>query len=593
MTHRGPNDCGTFASDSVLLGHRRLSIIDIDGGHQPMVSENGDVCLVFNGEIYNFRELRSELLSKGHRFKSASDSEVILRLYLDAGIQSVARLNGIFAFAIWDRRSGELHLVRDQMGVKPLYYAVNSGQVAFASEIKAIFELDLIDAEVDYTCIDEYLLFKEVSGDRTLFSGVRRLLPGSVLTISNHGMDLSSYWQIAADGTPASPPSTFNAAVDRLDDLLQESVRRQMISDVPLGTLCSGGVDSSLVTAIAAMNHPGVINTFSVGFHEPSFDESPYARSVAEHCSTHHHELRVSNDEFANQLSELIWHNDEPLHFPNSVQIYFVSKLAARHVTVVLTGEGADELFGGYPRYQILRLSKYWKRLPESIRTLLATSARRLGDHRIGLLQAYSAFSESDAILLNSSGSMPSTGAIRSNATKGYRRHILNELAYVKDPIARLAMLEQHTYLVSILNRQDKMSMAASIESRVPFLDPDLVRFANALPSDYKISWLQNKRILKEVAKRHLPASVVNRKKSGFGVPLAIWLRQDSGIGKIAADLHNDEFVESIFGPGSIKRLHQEHRQGLGDHSDVLWCALNLKLWRDDFDIRIENQIAA
>jgi asparagine synthase (glutamine-hydrolysing) len=520
MTHRGPDDAGIYQDGAVMLGHRRLSIIDLGGGHQPMSAADEAAWIVFNGEIYNFQALRDELAGKGHAFKTSSDTEVILHLYLEEGVRGFERLNGIFAFAIWDRRSGELHLVRDQLGIKPLYYADTPRGLVFASEVKTLLATGLVAPTLEAEALPEYLVFRDVAGERTLFRGVRRLLPGHRLTLRGGRIETHRYWDLLSDNPPGFEGS-FEEAVDALEALLDDAVRMQMISDVPLGTFCSGGVDSSLVTALAARHASGSINTFSVGFDEAAFDESVYARQVAAHCGTRHHEIRISNRQFADNLEKLIWHNDEPLHFPNSVHIHAVSELARRHVTVVLTGEGADELFAGYPRYQIPVLLARWRRVPGAARWLARSLGRALGDHRVQKLDRFTGMPSGWEILMNSASSdaqrLRIPGLDERLAVSDWRRAGYEASAEQADPVTRVSLLDQQTYLVSILNRQDKMSMATSIESRVPFLDPRVVRFAHSIPTAYKLGRLDNKRIVKALALRHLPAEVIKRRKSGFG----------------------------------------------------------------------------
>lgn len=588
MIHRGPDDAGIYQDENVMLGHRRLSIIDLGGGHQPMAAANKEVWIVFNGEIYNFRELRGELLNKGHTFHTSSDTEVILQLYLEEGTNGFTRLNGIFAFAIWDRRTQECHLVRDQMGVKPLYYAITPHGLVFASEIKTLLATTLVEPDLAIDSLSEYLIFRDVAGERTMFRGIKRLQPGHRLSITSSKLHNYRYWSVQRKEQEVFD-GTFSEAVDALEILLGDAVRMQMVSDVPLGTFCSGGVDSSLITAIATRHASEPINTFSVGFDETDFDESVYARKVAKHCGTVHHEIRISNREFADDLEKLIWHNDEPLHFPNSVHIHAVSRLARKYVTVVLTGEGADELFGGYPRYQIPSLLARWQRIPVPIRLLLKTVAHLLGDHRIEKLERYRSHPKDWDILMNSASTDTSrlgiSDMIANHAITSFRRTLSEETAGSDDPVTRLSLLDQQTYLVSILNRQDKMSMATSIESRVPFLDPRVVCFANSLPPAYKQGRLDNKRVVKALALKHLPAEVIKRRKSGFGVPLSAWFRSEDGLGALLESSLQDDLADEVFGAANLKAMLAEHRQGKTDHSDALWAALNLVLWRKAFHI--------
>ena len=332
MPYRGPDDSGVFLDGPAGLGHRRLSIIDLGGGHQPMADHTQTLWIVFNGEIYNYRTIREELLKKGAVFRTQSDTEVILQLYAERGEECVHALNGMFAFAIWDQRRQSLFLARDRMGVKPLYYAETSGAFVFASEAKALFESGVIGAECREEAIAEYLLFRQVAGNETLFRGVRTLPPASSMTVRDGRSTVRRYW--SGSPKPDLSPMTFDDAVQAFGELLQDSVRLRLISDVPVGTFCSGGVDSSLVTAVAARLKSDPVNTFSIGFDETDFDESSYALLAARHCDTRHHQLKVEHDRFSELFPRMVWHNDEPLDFANSVHIYALSELARQHVKV-------------------------------------------------------------------------------------------------------------------------------------------------------------------------------------------------------------------------------------------------------------------
>ncbi len=355
LVHRGPDDAGSHIDGHVGLGQRRLSIIDLSSGHQPMTNEDGTLWIVFNGEIYNFQALRERLVGKGHQFRTRSDTEVILHLYEEEGPDCARSLNGIFAFAIWDSRDQSLFLARDHMGVKPLYYAVTDDALVFASEIKSIVNSGYVEPRCRDEGVFEYFVFRHVSGERTLYRDVNCLLPAHTLVLKNGDVRIRQFWSHYPER--AEPPTSLAGAAEKLTTLIQDAVSMQMVSDVPLGTFCSGGVDSSLVTAFAARLTEKRINTFSVGFHEPDYDETQFARLVSKQYGTIHHELKLGNEEFADLLPTMIWHNDAPLNFANSIQIYAISKLAKEFVTVVLTGEGADELFAGYPRYLVPSLS--------------------------------------------------------------------------------------------------------------------------------------------------------------------------------------------------------------------------------------------
>ena len=415
VSYRGPDDAGIYVDGPVGLGHRRLSIIDLGGGHQPMTDADNRFWIVFNGEIYNFQPLRDALVAKGFRFRTNSDTEVILQLYAERGERCVEALNGMFAFAIWDTAKRSLFIARDRMGVKPLYYAETADAFVFGSEIKSLFASGLVSPRLREEALAEYMLFRQVAGSETLFAGVRSLPPGCWMTVRDGGVRISRYW---SPHPPAERPAiTHDEALQQLSELLRDSVRLRLISDVPVGTFCSGGVDSSLVTAIAAQLKNDPINTFSVGFDDPDYDESAYARMVSARYRTIHHELRVGNVEYSELFPRMVWHNDEPLDFANSVHIYALSKLAKSHVTVVLTGEGSDELFAGYPRYRIPNLARQYGYIPAPLRRALSSVT---GDHRVRKLERFAAYSSEDALLYNSSYLRPEVAAAAFPRMNGY-----------------------------------------------------------------------------------------------------------------------------------------------------------------------------
>lgn len=379
-------------------------------------------------------------------------------------------------------------------------------------------------------------------------------------------------------------------ATMQLEELLRDAIKRQMISDVPLGTFCSGGIDSSLVTAIAAEYAGPRLNTFSVGFHETDYDETRFARMVAKRYNTVHHEIKVDNREFSSLLPKMIWHNDEPLNFTNSIQIYALSSLAKQYVTVVLTGEGSDELFGGYPRYYIPRMAQALRWAGWLASPLLDIAKVLTHDHRFGRLKMYMGIPIDELVLFNAA-TLPnafrgSTECDFSGGDWSYRVQQLQKLAReMSDPVSQTAALDQVTYLVSILNRQDKMSMAAGIEARVPYLDVRLVEFANSLPLKLKLTWLKRKVLVERLARGFLPGEVIDRRKSGFGVPIGRWMRTDEGLGERIVALPESSVVTRIFDRHRVRRLVEEHRSGRKDHSEFLWAALNLALWHEQFGI--------
>lgn len=585
MFHRGPDDHGIYLDGNLGLGHRRLSIIGIGTGYQPLSNEDSSIWIVFNGEVYNYKTLRKDLINRGHVFKSESDTEVILHLYEDMGEKCVSELNGMFAFAIWDTKKRTLFLARDRMGIKPLYYAATEKAFLFSSEIKSLFESDCIVPECNDDAVSEYFLFRNVAGERTLFKGVNVLLPGHSMNVSAGNIRTRKYW--TPYPTEIKNNITFDQAKEELSYLLQDSVKIRMMSEVPLGTFCSGGIDSSLVTAIAAQNVSHSINTFSVGFHEAEYDETEYAQLVSRKYNTIHHEIKLDNKEFTELLPKMIWQNDEPLNFANSVQIYAISKLAKKHVTVVLTGEGADELFAGYPRYQIPQIVATLQKFPQLAVPLLKLVAKLSKDHRIAKLLKFSKSSIHDTILFNTASI--DRGYLRANLKLGdisrlpYRFECIAKGNYLPNPLSRLSLLDQQTYLVSILYRQDKMSMAASVEARVPFLDYRLVEYANTLPINFKLKQRKRKFIIQEIAQHFLPKEIINRKKSGFGVPLDKWLKDENGLGGLVKDLLYEK--PSIFFDDKkvLQKLFVEHQSGFHDHAELLWSITNFLIWENTF----------
>lgn len=582
VSYRGPDDAGTLVDGPVGLGHRRLSIIDLGGGHQPMASACGRLRIIFNGEIYNYREAREWLVGKGHRFQTASDTEVILALYAELGERCVERMNGMFAFAIWDSGQQTLFLARDRMGVKPLYYAVTPDAFVFASEIKSLFASGKVEPRCREEALSEYLVFRQVAGQDTLFRDIKSLPPGCTMTVRGGQHRITRFWSPLP---PADRPSLrFEEVVETLGRLLEDSVKLRLVSDVPVGTFCSGGIDSSLVTALASRLKGDGVNTFSIGFDDEDYDESRYARMASERYRTTHHQLNVGNDEFSDLFPRMVWHNDEPLDFANSVHIFALSRLAKQHVTVVLTGEGSDELFSGYPRYRIPGLAHRFRRVPAPLRSLAGLVTR---DHRIRKLNRFSAMPADDALLFNSSYVPAEVASHLSPELPAL------DLTFRRDRLAattnlgladsdRLSLLDQECFLVSILHRQDKMSMAAGIESRVPFMDYRLVEFANSVSGQHKIVNGSGKAPVKAVARRHLPTEIVDRRKSGFGVPLASWFRSDSGLGERLTNLPRASAAQ-VFDPSVLERLIQQHRSGSHDHSELLWTALNVVTWRETF----------
>jgi len=582
MLHRGPDDCGVFLDGNVGLGHRRLNIIDLAGGHQPMANETGTVHIVFNGEIYNYRELRTFLQSKGRHLRTQSDTETILGLYDLYGEHCVDHLRGMFAFVLWDAPRRRLVAARDRLGIKPLYMLRGGGTVALASEIKALLALQAAPA-LDPDAIPEYLVYRNLAGTRTMFRDVERVAPGELWVFTDAGEQRRQYWQVPLPVSESRDGRSLAEWADALDGLLGRAVEEHMVSDVPLGTFNSGGLDSSLITAYTAKHARERLNTYSVGFDDPAFDERPYADIVAERYHTTHHSLLVDGRDYADWLPRAIWHHDEPLNHPHSVHLAFLSRLAREKVTVVLTGEGSDELFAGYPRYRFARLLDRASRFGPVVAPLLGLAARFAPERGRLRMQA----------VLNGDGGVhverlaafvgPAAAQRLLTDTAAAALSSRNGPTGAQPPtlLAHALAFDQQTYLQSLLNRMDKMSMAASVEGRVPFLDHRVVELAASVPPDLKIRGLDTKFLLKHMARRHLPARIIDRRKAGFAVPVTAWLRPG---GPLA------EYVDMLLEPrttsrgyldaAELRRVVDDRRSGRHDHGELLWGLINLELWQ-------------
>lgn len=583
MIHRGPDGAGVFVDKHVGLAHRRLSIIDVSGGSQPLSNEDGSIWITFNGEIYNYLQLREKLISKGHTFKTNSDTETIVHLYEEAGVDCVLELDGMFSFAIWDKNNHRLFAARDRLGEKPFYYFESKATFAFASEIKALLEFSHVTKTLNPHGIEEYLTFKYLAGENTLFKDIYSLPPGHTLVLHNNYKTIKKYWDLPNEAI--DDRRNIDDLESAYDSLLHQSVEGRLMSEVPLGTFNSGGIDSSLITAIASMKMNSRVNSFSIAFDERDYDESAYAELISRRYHTIHHPLKITNREFAEALPKAIWLNDEPLNHPNSVMIYLLSKLTKQFVTVVLTGEGADELFGGYPRYFILKYLRKYLNAPKSLQWTVRKMMQCLDGRRVRKVKDIIGLSFNDAVMSNSVyvNHLRVGAVLNENLLNG---RFDQRLAYLTEPpftqdLQRLFYFEIKTYLVSILNRADKMTMGASVEARPPFLDHRCVEFSFGIPLNHRLHGSTTKYFLKTYAKQYLPPTVIRRRKSGFGVPLGAWLRDRKGLGGYLDLIRGDEFRSSgLFNVDSIDRLIQQHMAGRDDHGEILWELINLQLWK-------------
>ena len=599
IAHRGPDESGLHQDALVGLVHRRLSIVDLKTGRQPLSNEDGSVWIVYNGEVYNHAALRRTLEAEGHVYRTKSDTETIVHAYEKWGDACVERLRGMFAFAIWDERRRRLLLARDRLGIKPLYWAFIGGRLVFGSEIKAILESRLIAPRVNSARIPEMLATRYLSGPETLFEGIVRLMPGHVLTFEDGAIRTMQYWDVPrASGDSRDAPRTFRAAVTRFRDLLEESVRLRLMSDVPLGMFLSGGLDSSAVAALMAPMVDHQLQTFSVAFSDRAYSEFAYARQVVQAVGAQGHEIVIDEADFFGALPRLVWHEDEPIAHPSSVPLYFVSKLASARVKVVLTGEGSDELLAGYGKY--VRALWNWRLGGAYERLVPAFVRRAVGRHVVPRLPStigrYARRSflaiphDAAATFFDNFAAIPSRDQRRlllaGPGSSDPPRLYESSLAYLRDPdrqaddlLQRLLYTDVKTYLVELLMKQDQMSMATSIESRVPLLDHVLVEYVASLPSRWKLSGLTTKRLLREAMRGVLPAAILQRPKMGFPVPFGAWMRGPWQ--QVARDILLDRRSRQrgVIDTRAVEELLQAHADGRTDAGDRLWSLLNLELW--------------
>jgi asparagine synthase (glutamine-hydrolysing) len=600
LRHRGPDDAGLFIDSRVGLGHRRLSIVDIGGGHQPMTNEDGNVWIVFNGEIYNHAQLRPLLEERGHVYRSHSDTETIIHLYEEFGPLGVQRLRGMFAYAIWDAGRRRLVLARDRLGIKPLYYTLSDdGVLHFASEIKALIESRAVAPEINYGSLADYAANRYTSGEETLFRGVKRLQPGHVLVWQDGRVEIERYWNLSF--AKSDERLSDQDYVDQFDELFRDCVRSHLMADVPLGMFLSGGIDSSAIACVMSGMVSEPIKTFSVAFAEREANELQYARGVARAFKTDHHEIVVSPEQFFDALPAMIYQEDEPIAHPSSIPLYFVARLAVDHVKVVLTGEGSDELLAGYGKYRTtiynLKLGKTYDRFcPQRARHMIRQAIDRMDRSsplRQKLIRTFLYLPpEMEHIYFDNFAvySPAMQGQLFSAETRarmdGCNPYQIS-LAYIEGSDAetlldQLLTADLNSYLHELLMKQDQMSMAASIESRVPFLDHVLVEFAARLPVRMKLRGMTTKYVLRRAMRNLLPPEILTRKKMGFPVPVGKWFR-----GQFRNVI--DEYVlgpraraRGLFDGDFVRELVARHEAG-ENHAERLWMLVNMEIWQRRF----------
>ncbi len=588
ISHRGPDDSGVLLDGSTGLGFTRLSIIDLSGGHQPLSNETGDVWIVFNGEIWNYKGLRKDLIEKGHRFRTNSDTETIVHAYEEYGLDCVARLHGMFAFAIWDATRGRLLLARDRVGKKPLYYSYVNGDLVFASEIKSILCHPLVKREADVQALADYLSVRYVPGPATLFANIYKVQPGHWLLFERDKVHEERYWDFTFGKTEQLPQDAYLAGIR---EHIGRAVEERMMADVPVGAMLSGGVDSSIITGVMSKLVSHRIETFSVGFDHPDYNELPYARIVADHFGTDHHELVVNSSDLSQYWPLLTWHRDEPVSEPSDLGVYLVSKLAKEHVKVVLSGEGGDELFAGYPKYLIDRLARYYRLLPAPIRDQMIVPLvdrlpygmrkLKMAAHHLSQpapqrwVDWFGVFNTQDMQNLLSDEVQ---AQIDIDSSRAFRR--LLEKNPQRDNLSSMLYLDTKIWLPdNLLMKGDKMTMAASLEARIPLLDYKLIEYAANIPTNLKTKSIQAKDLLKRAYADFLPEPILTRKKMGFNMPMGIWFR--GGLRGSISDLLLSEQARSrgFLNNAFIGRMLHDHLEGRTDYQKQLFTLASLELW--------------
>ena len=588
MVHRGPDDEGIYLGDGVAIGMRRLSIIDLSNGHQPVSNEDGSVWIVFNGEIYNYQELRRDLITRGHIFRTNSDTETIVHLYEEYGAGCVDYLRGMFGFAIWNTRTREMLLARDRLGIKPLYYAERNGELLFASELKPILQIDGVDRSLNWQAVGHLFTYLATPGDQSIVDGVKKLEPARVaIARAGRPLQIQRYWDVAFD---PNENATEGELVEQLRAILNESVVLHQVSDVPVGAFLSGGIDSSAVVAMMAKPAAGRLKTFSIGFAEGSFDELSHARTVAKQFGTDHYDL-VLRPDAVQIVEELTWYLDEPFGDTSAIPTYMVSKLAAEHVKVVLSGDGGDELFAGYDKYLVESRERAYDRLPGAVKKIAGAVGGRMphgmkGRRFLRHLALSGADRYLDAQSLFHADEMPSLfqqGAFEQiggpSKLGSYESGVGADLGRPEDWLSPIQYRDLHHYLpLDILTKVDRMTMAHSLEARPPLLDHKLVEFAATIPARFRLNGGTTKYLFKQAMRGVLPDSIIDRQKHGFAVPIARWFRGE--LAGFARDVLLSDTCRQrgILDARFVEKLLQLNARGR-DLDLQLWTALSFEMW--------------
>lgn len=601
MVHRGPDDEGIFVKQGIGLGMRRLSIIDLAGGHQPVSNEDGSVSIVFNGEIYNFPSLREDLLRRGHRFSTNTDTEVIVHLYEEMGTDCVSKLRGMFAFALYDERRRKLLIARDRLGIKPVHYALAGERLLFASEIKAILAVAPELAALNNEALLQYMYFGYIPEPLTAFSSIQKLPPGHLLEFDNGRIDVRQYWDLPAYST--HPPQSEEECLEEMERRLAEAVRMRLISDVPLGALLSGGTDSSTVVALMAHASSKRVKTFSIGFRHEDFNEARYARMVAQKFDTDHHELVVEPN-VLETVETLTSSLEEPFGDSSMLPTYYVSQMARKYVTVALSGDGGDEIFAGYDRYAIQMRRQVFERIPGWARRFYREQVYpRLPVDMKGKKFSYNVSLSWRERYIDSISFLPAFERDTPLLSKEFRALLETESSPEKvmyqyfnrvsgtDAVSQLLYVDTKTYMVAdILTKVDRMSMATSLEVRVPMLDHEFVEWATGLPVQWKIHAGKQKVLLRKLAERlGVPRAVLYRPKQGFALPLVDWLKNELKELVLSVLLDANTLKRGYFEPSGVRLLLDEHFRGRRDHSGKIWRLLVFELWHRNYLAKIGN----